>query len=405
MSAPAGPLRTPAPGVPLVRREARDEATRFLKVLAQALASMGLYPEGHPARARLVDVAYEHLLELHEGDRHPRFSFLEQEVVYGETTLRELRDWAPAGRLAAAGVQRLELPAPIARADFEAFLDDVLALLGAGGSTAAARPERRTAIRFGAIGLRGDAHLAPAEPLTVAGLSYSLAEEVAAVRWIHDEAELHGGLHLLEAEATVRALSLAMHAESRMMIPLLQLKEYDQYTTTHSMNVAVLAMALAEFIGLGPSEVRAYGIAGLLHDMGKVRIPREILTKPGKLTDEERAVMQRHPADGARMLLESDRHLDLAATVAYEHHIMIDGGGYPCLHHRRDCHAASRLVHVCDVYDALRTNRPYRDAWESPRVIAYMEERAGTEFDPDVARAFMAMMREWERKVVSLESR
>jgi putative nucleotidyltransferase with HDIG domain len=380
--------------------DTRADAARFLRSLAQAVATIGLYPAGHPSRARLVDTAHEHLLALHEGDPHPRFSFLEQEVVYGEQAMRELRDWPPAARLSTAGMQRVELPAPVSREEFEGFLDDVLGLLGHGGATTVARPERRTGIRFGAVGLRGEASLAAAEPIPVAGLSYTLADEAATVRWLHDEVGTHGGLHLLEAEATVRSLSVAMHAESRVLLPLLELKEFDQYTTTHAMNVAVLAMALAEYIGLGASEVRAYGVAGLLHDLGKVRIPREILTKPGKLTDAEREVMQRHPADGARLLLASDRNLDLAATVAYEHHIMIDGGGYPCRHFRRDCHPASRLVHVCDVYDALRTNRPYRDAWDSPRVLAYLEERSGSEFDAGIVRAFVAMMREWDRRVV-----
>ncbi|MFN2398057.1 MAG: HD-GYP domain-containing protein [Gemmatimonadaceae bacterium] len=135
-----------------------------------------------------------------------------------------------------------------------------------------------------------------------------------------------------------------------------------------------------------------------------MRIPKEILNKPGKLSDEEREVMQRHPSDGARVLLDSDRQLELAATVAYEHHIVIDGGGYPTLRFRRDCHAASKLVHVCDVYDALRTKRPYRDAWESQRVITYMEERAGTEFDSGIVGAFIAMMREWDKRLMRLDA-
>ncbi len=184
-----------------------------------------------------------------------------------------------------------------------------------------------------------------------------------------------------------------------MVLPLLQLKEFDQYTTTHSLNVAVLAMGLAEHVGCSAAEVRAYGVAGLLHDIGKIRIPLEVLTKPGKLTDEEREMMNRHPVDGARIILQSDEDLDLAAVVAYEHHIMLNGGGYPTMHYGRPCALASRLVHVCDVFDALRTRRPYREAWESERVTAYLIERAGTEFDPDLVEAFIAMMRQGEAQV------
>ncbi len=168
------------------------------------------------------------------------------------------------------------------------------------------------------------------------------------------------------------------------------------------MNVAVLTMALAEYMGLAASDVRAFGIAGLLHDVGKVRIPIEVLTKPGKLTPEERALMNQHPADGARIILETNQPLDLAAIVAYEHHIMINGGGYPTMRFARDCHHASKLVHVCDVFDALRTRRPYREAWPLQKVVSYLHELAGVEFDRELVQVFTRMMEESESRVAVL---
>ena len=115
-------------------------------------------------------------------------------------------------------------------------------------------------------------------------------------------------------EAVVRSLSIAMHSDRQLVIPLLQLKEFDQYTTTHSMNVAVLTMALAEHLGLGARDVRSFGIAGLLHDIGKVTIPLDVLTKPGRFTDEERALMNQHPVEGARIILKSHEQLELPAS-------------------------------------------------------------------------------------------
>jgi putative two-component system response regulator len=112
--------------------------------------------------------------------------------------------------------------------------------------------------------------------------------------------------------------------------------------------------------------------------------------------------MNEHPAAGARLLLETDEDLDLAIVVAYEHHIMINGTGYPSLSYPRACHHASRLVHVCDVYDALRTRRPYRDAWDFERVLTYLNERAGLEFDTELVAVFIRMMRQWEPQVAVL---
>src|SRR5215208_2686985 len=387
---------------------ASPDPARFLTSFAQALSTMVLYGDGHPARERAVDASYGQLRDLQAASPWPQFSFLGAEVLFGQRVLRELKEWDWSARLAHAGVQRLEFADDVTREDYEAFLEEVLARLTLSAiDTSTARPARPTGIKFGAIGVRGmtDALAADAGALPTATISYTLREEAETVRWVHREVQEHGQIPLLEAESVVRSLSVAMHADSEIVIPLVQLKEFDQYTTTHSLNVAVLSMALAEFIGLGPRDVRAFGTAGLLHDLGKVRIPKDILNKPGKLSDAEWQVMRRHPTDGAKLIIESDRNLDLASVVAYEHHMMLNGGGYPCTHFHRDCHHASKLVHICDVYDALRTNRPYRDAWEAERVIAHIQAGAGPDFDPELVKAFATMMRQWERRLAVVDEK
>ena len=384
-----------------------SDPVRLLMTMAKAMSAMGLYKPGHPAREHAIDLAFEEVRSLQRTEPHPQFSFLGEEVVYGQAALRDLGSWDWGRKLAGIGVQRLEFVDTVSRDEWVGFLEDVVNRLSSVTpvSTAEARPMARTSIRFGAIGIRGEAQLPKDAPDARRSSSeiYDLGEEAAAVRWMHDEVATRGELPLLEAEAIVRSLSVAMHGDSQMVLPLLKLKEFDQYTTTHSLNVSVLTMALAEHLKLGANDVRAFGVAGLLHDLGKVRVPKEILVKPGKLTDEERLVMQRHPADGARLIVASDRNLDLAAVVAYEHHIMLDGNGYPRPHYHRGCHQASDLVHVCDVYDALRTTRPYRAAWESAKTLAYIEERAGTEFEPKIARAFIEMVRAWDERIASAD--
>lgn len=386
-----------------------SEPVKFLTGFAQSLATMSLYGEGHPQREKTIDGAYEALLRLQETDPRPRFSFLGQDVIYGEMAMRELGDWGWGSRLANAGVQRLEFQRGTTREEFEQFLEEVLARITLQAVDSAGRsPERRSTIKFGAIGVKGtDDTAQPLEsvPVPTANLTYSLADEADAIRYMHHEVQFSASLPLAEAESVVRSLSVAMHGDKNIVLPLLQLKEFDQYTTTHSLNVSVLTMALAEWLGMGAKDVRAFGVAGLLHDLGKVRIPKEVLTKPGKLTDDEWAIMRRHPVDGAKIIYESDRDLDLAAAVAYEHHIMINGQGYPQRHFERGVHSASKLVHVCDVYDALRTNRPYREAWESEKVLQHIEKGAGPDFELEAATAFCAMMRQWERRVAVVDDK
>src|SRR2546422_9476261 len=302
------------------------DPARFLNAFAQALAAMALYRDGHPARERALDVVYRQIQALQADSARPLFTFLGDEVVFGRLPLRELKSWDWGKRLAQAGIHRLEFEDKVGREDFEGFLEEVLARLTLSALRPEARQRRGSRVRFGAVGLKGEPGLMP-EPLPTATISFSLGEEVDTVRWLQREVQTKGAVPLAEAEAVVRSLAVAMHGGRQVMLPLLQLKEFDQYTTTHSLNVAVLSMALAEFLGLSTTDVRTFGIAGLLHDIGKIKIPLDVLTKPGKLTDEERALMNEHPVAGARMLLEAEEDLDLAVIVAYEHHIMINDGG------------------------------------------------------------------------------
>ena len=383
----------------------RLEATRFLTALAQAISTMALYKERHPARERVIDNVHQRLLELQQVCPAPRFTFLGDEIVFQDHPLREMRRWDWGRRLASAGIQRLELTGGVELDDLEVFLEDVLVRLsGSELPSSEARQMRTTHIRFGGVGVGGAGAPVATPPRAddAEAMSFSLAEETGAIESIHEEMKTRGELQLQEAEAVVSSLAVAMHGEQAFLIPLLRLKRFDQYTTTHALNVSILAMALAESIGLGPREVRAFGIAGLLHDIGKTQIPEDILVKPGKLTPAEREVMNSHPAAGARIILETHDCLDLAAVVAYEHHIKIDATGYPKLTWGRPCHQASNLVHICDVYDALRTERPYRGAWESEQTLNYIEFGLGTEFDAELGTAFVRMIREWDRRVVEL---
>ncbi|HET7583874.1 MAG TPA: HD domain-containing phosphohydrolase [Gemmatimonadaceae bacterium] len=375
-------------------------AARFLAAFGQALATMGLYHARHPARARAIALAYHLLQELQDEAVTLEFSLLGDAVLFGAQVLRDLRRWEWAPRLTAAGIQRIEALDVVSEDDFTAFVEEAFARVnGQPAPTAEARYARPVTIRFGMAALATHTEEPDAEPgpqLHTGGAPISLVEEASAVMWIHRETAMHAHVPMAEADTVVRSLGAAMAEHDHSAIPLLELEHFEDYTTTHALNVATLSMALAQAMGLGARDVRAMGVSGLLHDLGKIRIPREILLKPGRLTEEERELMNAHPVEGARILLTDANRMGLAATVAYEHHIRLDGGGYPAVHYARECHVASRIVHVCDVYDALRTTRPYRPSWTVGRTLSYLTRNAGTEFDAELVHAFAAMMRRVE---------
>ena len=211
----------------------------FLNAFAHILTVMTLYPEGHRLREQALDVAFEQLGGLAGGSSgRPSFTFMEDEVVYGREPLRELKSWGFGLRLVAAGIQRLEFERQVSREEFEALLEEILARLTlATIDTGEGRQMRSIGARFGTVGLQvpDSAEDAPAGRTT---LALSLGDEADTFRRLQSEVQSHGSVQLLEAEAVVRSLSVAMHGDSRFVLPLLKLKEFDQYTTTHSLNVA-----------------------------------------------------------------------------------------------------------------------------------------------------------------------
>ncbi len=370
----------------------------FLISLGQALAAMALYQDGHPARLRALDKSFERLLDVARHHSCVEYSFLGSETLAGSRVLDELARWEWAAKLAEARIERIEIDSDVTREAFVGFVEELFdQMSGRCVDTALMRQMVRSPIRFGRLKVRGsgDGVAAQARAAQAAdAVVVNLTEEVAATSWIHEAVGRTGVVPMAEVESVVCSLAATMHQEDRMLMPLLTLKEYDQYTTTHACNVAVLSMGLAERLGLGPSEVRAVGIAGLLHDIGKVAIPHDLLVKPGRYTEAERQIIQNHPVEGAKLLLKKERGIGLAAVVAYEHHIYLNGEGYPELRFPRAAHYASRIVHVCDIYDALCTERPYRQAWEPDEALAYLQEQAGRELDPDMVTAFSDMIRE-----------
>jgi HD-GYP domain-containing protein (c-di-GMP phosphodiesterase class II) len=184
------------------------------------------------------------------------------------------------------------------------------------------------------------------------------------------------------------ALLRTLETQADAMIPLATLRSHDDYTVTHIANVALLAMALGEVAGLAGDAVRDIGLAALLHDIGKLSIPAEILGSQHRLTDDQFRIVRRHPEEGARILLETPGVPELAVLVAYEHHVQFDGGGYPTLPRGWKVNLASAITQIADVYDALRSNRPYRPGLQRDRIEEMMRRDAGTVFHPELVTGF-----------------
>jgi putative nucleotidyltransferase with HDIG domain len=372
-----------------------NSVIKFLNTLGQALATMSLYGDEHPIRDTVLARTHESMLQMLNDQGDLKMSLVDGDIVIGTRVMTELRAWDWSSRLAAVGIQRLEIDAAQAPngADLQSLLAALRVRLTMGGNM---QPSWSCqGIRIGGLTVASaesdvqETLASVVESLTLT----TLVEETDAIGFVHEEVSAGRAVPMAEVEAIVHGLAVTIHREQHLVLPLLELKTFDQYTTTHSCNVAMLSIGLSEELGLDGAQVRAIGTAALLHDIGKVKVPLDILVKPGKLTDEEFGLMKSHPTEGAKILSQRGSGNALASTVAYEHHIWFNGaGGYPSVSFKRDAHYASRVVHVCDIYDALCSKRPYRDAWSQERALKLLREQQGTELDPAIYPAFERMV-------------
>jgi len=378
-----------------------NEVLRFLTGFAQALTQMMRLDARDPALRRSIDTAYGFLLLLHESRARVRFTFAGPHVRYGDAPLRELPDWEWAPRLTEAGVHWLELDRGVRQADFEELLTVIVTRMTFFLGDAPAETTRvGPAQRFGVL----DVDLNAPDPSQAIALAYPLREEVEVVRWAFDVAPLGVPLPIPELETVVRSLGVALHADAVRQVPVLTADAAVSPMVAHAVNTAGLTLALAEWLALPAREVRAVGLAALLHDIGMSLVPADVLATAGPLDAAAVATVRRHPQDGARLLAAIDRDLDLAVTVAFEHHRQVDGGGYPDAPRLGPPHRASQIVQVCAGYDAMRSPRPHRAPLDAAAALAAIEAGAGSVYDATVAAAFAAMWRTADLRTVPVDT-
>jgi hypothetical protein len=168
---------------------------------------------------------------------------------------------------------------------------------------------------------------------------------------------------------------------ARVRALTLRLAEKDEYTEGHTRRVALRAVLVGEELGLAPNKLRTLATGGLLHDIGKLLVPDEILKKPGALDEEEFAVIKRHPEWGTRILGREGGFSDSVRRLVLDHHERLDGHGYPNGRAASELDVETRILTVCDVYDALLSVRVYRDAWTHDKAMELLHEQTGSAFD------------------------
>src|SRR6266850_5291314 len=219
---------------------------------------------------------------------------------------------------------------------------------------------------------------------------YSTAVETAETLW--QAAKAGNKPDPGAAKKIIDGLAKLVTQDRTSLMALTALKKYDNYTFTHMVNVAALAMAQARALNIEGTLLREFGFAALMHDIGKVHTPLEVLNKPGKLEKDEFDVMKQHVVDGAHILRRTPEMPALAPIVAFEHHLKQDLSGYPEKIGSRKLNLCTMIVSIADVFDALRSTRPYRDGLATERIRAIMAQQGNPAFNQTLLKRFVNLM-------------
>ena len=381
----------------LARRSRLSE--ELVRRLAAAVRSAQLYASGHPIVQRSLNALGETVAQVLATESSIAIGLIDQEIVVGDSPLPKGADnyGELIRRLQSLGVERIAFERDVAQ---DALNTLVTTIANPERPAAATRPgaappdplatlQSLPRIKVGRISLDERVNTSTADVATIRRL-YSDAVNVAGSLW--DTAQQEGIPDPEEARKLVDNLAQAVAQNRTALVALTALKEYDNYTFTHMVNVSILTMAQARALGMEGSPLRELGLAALMHDIGKVRTPKEILNKPEKLTDDEFAIMRMHVVDGAEILRRTPEMPPLAAVVAFEHHLRLDGTGYPFAVTRSALNVGTMLCSIADVYDAMRSQRAYQQSFPTDRILAVLQRNDGAQFDQHLVRRFSQLM-------------
>jgi putative nucleotidyltransferase with HDIG domain len=376
-------------------RFAEDAVRRF----AAAVRSAQLYAPGHPLVRKSLDALAEGVAQLVADQPSVAIGLIGQEIVVADAPLARAAEnhGELIRRLQSLGIERIAFERGVTSEELTTL---VLTLAhpdrtpgatapGAAPADALAALQALHHIRVGRISLDERVDTSAADVATIRRM-YTDAVGIAEALW--DVTQREGQPDPGEARELIDNLAQAVAQNRTALLALTALKEYDNYTFTHMVNVSILTMAQARALSVEGTLLREFGLAALMHDIGKVRTPAEVLHKPDKLTEAEFAIMRMHVVDGAEILRRTPDIPALAPVVAFEHHLRLDGTGYPLGVTRSRLNLGTMLCSIADVYDAMRSQRAYQESFPTDRILSVLKRNDGLQFDQHLVRRFSQLM-------------
>jgi len=362
----------------------------LLRRMASGVRNSTLYARDHPLVARNLAGLVTTLAGLHQQQPSIAVGIVGHDLVVADTPMHKVSATMTEliKKLKDSKVERIAFERGVTQDELAALM---LNLGRLSGKNADAEKDLSSAhIRVGR--LKSDDSKKDGIASDIAAIRQMYTTAVASAQMAWESAEVEGMPDAPAALQTVEGLADAVTQNRTALMALTAMRSYDNYTFTHMVNVSILAMAQARALGIDGRLLREFGMSALMHDIGKVRTPKEILNKPEKLTDDEFVIMRRHVVDGAEILRRTPEMPILAPVVAFEHHLRLDGSGYPRAVTRESLNLGSMLCAIADVYDAMRSQRIYQQAYPTDRILGVLKRNEGAQLDRDLVRRFIQLL-------------
>ncbi|HEY3886728.1 MAG TPA: HD-GYP domain-containing protein [Vicinamibacterales bacterium] len=363
----------------------------LLRRIASGVRGAQLYSPDHPLVSRNMAGLMAGLTVLHQQQPSIAIGIVGQDLVVADTPMHK----ASAAmtefirRLKDNHVERIAFERGVTEQELTALMQNLSKLTG----RANADDEKDLSSAHIRVGrLKADDRRQDGIASDIAAIKQLYANAVAAAEVAWESAQRDGKPDAPLASQTVDGLADAVNQNRSALMALTAMRTYDNYTFTHMVNVSILTMAQARALGIDGRLLREFGVSALMHDIGKVRTPKEILNKPDKLTDDEFMIMRRHTVDGAEILRRTPEMPMLAPVIAFEHHLRLDGSGYPYGVKRSCLNVGTMLCAIADVYDAMRSQRAYQQAYPTDRILAVLKRNDGVQFDQHLVRRFTQLL-------------
>jgi putative nucleotidyltransferase with HDIG domain len=364
-------------------------AEELVRRLGATLRSTQLYSRSHPIIARNLESLSTAVQLLHGLNPSVVIGMVGDEVIVDDLPLPKGENYAGmVRRLKQIGIERVTIERGVTVEELSTFVVAVTSIEMPADGQAPELPALAH-IRVGRVSVDERTEGGSAD---MAAYKRLYNDSVSAAEALWESAQTEAQPDAKVAQTVIDGLAQAVSQNRTALLALTTLKNYDNYTFTHMVNVSVLTMGQARGLGIDGTLLREFGLAALMHDIGKVRTPLEILNKPDKLTEPEFAIMRRHAVDGAEILRGTPDIPTLAPVVAFEHHLRIDGSGYPAGVNRPSLNLGTMLCSIADVYDAMRSQRAYQQSFPTDRVLAVLRRDDGLQFDRNLVRRFVQLI-------------